>query len=385
MVALGDVIRLDLAQEAIEPQLRYRIAGVFGFGRGLFEREEITGNQTSYGTLNRLSVDQLVMSRLKAFEGAVAVVTSEHAGAFVSAEFPTFSCLERIAPEYLAHVCRWPDFWEALASSSKGVGARRERVHVDDLLETRVPLPDIPEQRRVVAHLDLVSQRSASHLNAHDIAAERDRALPYSLARQPQLTDEQRRKAGWKPRPLGEVMRRETRTVAVESTASYPNVGILSFGRGVFEKPPVEGAATSAKTFNRVRAGQFIYSRLFAFEGAYASVPARFDDFFVSNEFPTFDVDETEALAPYIAAALRSPSVWEELAGSSKGLGLRRQRIQPAALLDYTMWLPPIEEQHRIVVGLAKVENLTRLRTCATTMAKALMPSALNRAFAGMA
>ena len=57
-------------------------------------------------------------------------------------------------------------------------------------------------------------------------------------------------------------------------------------GRGVFDKPPIEGTRTSAKTLYRIRSRQFIYSRLFAFEGAYAAVPPRCDGRYVSNEFP---------------------------------------------------------------------------------------------------
>jgi type I restriction enzyme S subunit len=173
-------------------------------------------------------------------------------------------------------------------------------------------------------------------------------------------------------------------SIDVAADGLYPNFGIYSFGRGVFTKAPIDGSQTSAKQLNRVRAGQFIYSRLFAFEGAYAFVPAAFDGYFVSNEFPSFDVDPTVATAEFIAAALRSPQTWRELAGSSKGLGLRRQRIKVDALLAHSMWFPPIEEQHRIVAGLRKLDDVNRLLERSDALVAALVPSALNLAFAGL-
>jgi type I restriction enzyme S subunit len=51
-----------------------------------------------------------------------------------------------------------------------------------------------------------------------------------------------------------------------------------------------------------VRAKQFIYSRLFAFEGAYGVVPDEFDGLFVSNEYPTFDLDTSRVTPDFVQA-----------------------------------------------------------------------------------
>ena len=72
----------------------------------------------------------------------------------------------------------------------------------------------------------------------------------------------------WRRVRLGSVMQQAADPVTVTPDRSYRNVGILSFGRGLFEKPEIDGRTTSAKTLFRIRGGQFIYSRLFAFEGA---------------------------------------------------------------------------------------------------------------------
>lgn len=133
----------------------YRIAGIYGFGRGVFARGPIRGSETSYRKLQRLHAGRLVMSRLKAFEGAIAVVPEALDGWFVSSEFPTLRCVEgELDQQYLAHVCRWPDFWSMLAASSKGIGARRERVHVDDLLRIELRVPPIEQQRAIAARID---------------------------------------------------------------------------------------------------------------------------------------------------------------------------------------------------------------------------------------
>jgi type I restriction enzyme S subunit len=156
--------------------------------------------------------------------------------------------------------------------------------------------------------------------------------------------------------PLGEVMMPAGEPHRVETERSYPNLGIYSFARGCFGKPPIDGNLTSAPTLYRVRSGQFIYSRLFAFEGAYAVVPGEFDGAFVSNEFPCFDVQRDRVLPRYLRWMFSLPRVWAALAEGSKGMGDRRKRVHPEQLLAYQAPLPPLDVQRRIVARLDSVE-----------------------------
>ena len=184
---------------------------------------------------------------------------------------------------------------------------------------------------------------------------------------------------GWRRVALREVMVEQRHTVTVEAGVSYPNFGILSFGRGTFEKPPIDGSATSARTLSQASAGQFVYSRLFAFEGAYSFVPDSFDGWFISGEFPLFDVAPDELNARWLAAYLRSPDRWLELASRSKGLGLRRQCVQADALLDYEIWLPPVPEQLEFLALIDSTNQLVQRQHRAIELASAVPDAVLNQ------
>lgn len=145
--------------------------------------------------------------------------------------------------------------------------------------------------------------------------------------------------------------------VKVDPTAAYPNFGLYSYGRGAFPKPAISGSATSATTLFRVQCGQFIYSKLFAFEGAFAVVPDEMDGWFVSNEYPVFDVDETRVLTDYLQIAICRPTVWKELASMTVGMGHRRQRLKPEAFLAHEIELPTLDEQKAIVLTVAAVDD----------------------------
>lgn len=147
---LAEVLSPAVDMVPVELSETYHPAGIYSFGRGLFARPPISGTETKYKTFFRLHTDQLVMSRLKAWEGAITVVPPEFQGMCVSQEYPTFDMnRERAEPAYIGWLCRWDAFWKSLLAQSKGLGARRDRVHPERLLATQIPLPTLEEQRRL--------------------------------------------------------------------------------------------------------------------------------------------------------------------------------------------------------------------------------------------
>jgi type I restriction enzyme S subunit len=157
----------------------------------------------------------------------------------------------------------------------------------------------------------------------------------------------------WPRVSLGEILMEARERVAVDADTRYPIAGVYGFGRGILLRDAVLGAEISAAHLYRIAANQIIYSRLKAFEGAFAIVPEEGDGRFVSNEFPTFDVLTSRALPDFVALALAVPSTWAELAHSITGVGARRERLQVADFLEYELDLPPLDEQRAIVSAVA--------------------------------
>lgn len=177
--------------------------------------------------------------------------------------------------------------------------------------------------------------------------------------------------------PLGDVLTPAGEPHRVQPERSYPNIGIYSFGRGVFEKPPINGSSTSATTLFRIRANHFIYSRLFAFEGAYALVPQEFDGAFVSNEFPTFECKPERLLPGFIGWYFSRPVVWARLAEGGKGMGDRRKRVHPERILEHRIRLPEISVQRQLLKKLdgvaARIARIRRLQAELDALVPALV------------
>lgn len=164
----------------------------------------------------------------------------------------------------------------------------------------------------------------------------------------------------WPKVALGELLQDASEPVRVQQDTDYPNFGIYSFGRGLFAKPPISGMQTSAGTLYRVRAGNFIYSRLFAFEGSYGLVDNEFDGYFTSNEYPSFSLDRSRMEPGFLKAYFQFPRVWQGIAMGSKGVGSRRIRVQPDKVLAYRIPLPPLAEQQALIASLDALAEKTR-------------------------
>lgn len=142
----------------VDPSLSYDFAGLFGFGKGIFKRQSLEGNNTTYKVFHRLHENDLVISKVKGWEGAIALVTKEFDGLFLSPQYPTFKAKEGINIKYIAEYCKHPKVWEELLNKSKGIGARRNSISVSTFLSLEIPLPEIAVQNKIVDALDKISE-----------------------------------------------------------------------------------------------------------------------------------------------------------------------------------------------------------------------------------
>jgi type I restriction enzyme S subunit len=384
-VPLRELLDLDLDVVTVEPERRYDIAGVYGFGRGVFGRSPITGSETSYRQLNRLHTEQLVMSRLKAFEGAISLVPDRFDGWYVSPEFPTFSCRQDVLdPAYLAYLCRWPHFWTRLAASSTGIGARRERVHPEALLAIRVPLPPIKEQRQIAARLKALTDSTAELGVRMKRADSLTGALAVAACARFDLSDDEKARSGWRRVRLAELMDVMPPDVVVEPSVSYSIAGLFSFGRGLINRGRIVGADTSYRTLRSLAQGDVVMSKLNGWEGAVAVVPKPFAGYCVSSEYPVFRPNPDLLVPGFFSGIARSPWFWESLNRSARGSMVRRRRITGIDLLDTEIWVPPIASQIEIANQLVTIDRLADLRNQARTRLDALGPAALNAEFGNL-
>jgi type I restriction enzyme, S subunit len=186
----------------------------------------------------------------------------------------------------------------------------------------------------------------------------------------------------WPKVKLGEVLRLDLDRVPVDPSQTYPMVGVYSFGRGLFDREPIEAGKTSYRYFYRLNADHVVMSQLFGWEGALAISSEEYAGKFVSPQFPTFFCDDRKLDRLFLYWLMKRPAFWEDLGSRASGMGDRRRTLNPDAFFACEIPLPPLAEQRRIAARIealaAKIAEARSLRQQAAGETGTLYPAQLS-------
>ena len=137
----------------VESETEYKLIGVRWYGEGTFHRETVMGDALSATYLTPVIPNAFIYNRLFAWKASFAVVPPEHAGHFVSSEFPQFIVdQQRILPEYLYLFFMLDSTVAAVNAASVGSAAvSRNRFKEEEFVTFEIPLPPLETQRAIVA------------------------------------------------------------------------------------------------------------------------------------------------------------------------------------------------------------------------------------------
>jgi type I restriction enzyme S subunit len=391
MVALREVVLPVERAEVPGAGTTYRQVGVKLWGVGAYERESMDGSQTRYKTLSRVEADDIIVNKIWARNGSVAVVPKTLAGCFVSSEFPTFVPIrEKLEPRWFHWLTKTKSFWEKCDEKSQGTSGKN-RIRPERFLEIEIPLPPFPEQRRIVARIE-------------ELAAKIDEAR--GLRKKAGEEIEIMLKATWKT--LFKQLSNEVNPVLLDSVANIigggslpevlteyvnePNVLFVkvsdmnTLGNEVMIHSSAVGVDENSTLLRGVRiikAGSIIFPKR---GGAIATnkkrilaKPGALDPNLMGMSVKDVNVNKVEP--SYLFKWFQGI----DLASLQNGTSV--PQINKADLAPLLIPIPTIEKQRRIVTYLdklqAKVDTLRRLQAETGAEMDALMPAVLDKAFKG--
>lgn len=316
-----------------------------------------------------------MISQPKAWEGALARVTEEFDGWFLSPVFPTFTAnSSRLLPAYLEWFCKRKTVWRDLQILSKGMGARRETVSPEQFLSLEIPLPPVDEQRRVVSCIEVLATKVEEARGLRRQLSESCLALPRAIF----AADRSGRRIR-----VSEFASLRSPDVQVSAVAEYHFAGVYSFGRGVFSRGlRKRGSEFAYEKLTRLQRGNFTYPKLMAWEGALGIVPENCDGLVVSTSFRysrstirscCLRLSTPLPLAERLATT-RWPKWWHKC---------WRRRLNPADFLALEIPWPTDQVQSAIRNAVNQLSEVATLQAGAAAELDALMPAILDKAFKG--
>lgn len=380
-VALGEVVRYRKEFITIDDLTTYRRPRVQLHAQGIVLRDQVPGALLKTKMQQVCHAGEFLVAEIDAKVGGFGILPDHLDGSIVSSHYFLFDIdTTQLDRSFLDYFIRTPAFREQVAAQGSTNYAAIRPAHV---LGYQIPLPPLPEQRRIVARIEEpAAQIHQARTLRHQAAGEAEALFESFLT---QRFDS----SAWPEKPLPEV---------------------ADVGRGKFAHRPRNEPRFYGGEFPFIQIGDISNS------GRYIrshSQTLNKDGLAISRMFPagTVAIAITGATIG-VTSILGFDSCFPDSivgiqakpeAATPEFIHLAVEHAKKAALAEATQTtqpninlgnlqrlkvrVPPLADQHRIVAELdalqAQVDALKRLQAETATELDALFPAILDRAFKG--
>jgi type I restriction enzyme, S subunit len=385
-VRIGNVAEPIERPERPIPGVSYRQVGVRLWGAGAYEREPLDGGATKYKALSRVKAGDIIVNKIWARNGSVSVISDALEGCYCSGEFPLFRPKpDQLEPRWFFWITKARWFWDLCDVQSRGTSGKN-RIRPERFLEIPIPIPPLPEQRRIVAKIaDLTSKLQEASDLRYQSSEETGTLTRCGIERH-----YRRLCTLYGARPLHEICK--TITDGDHNTPAFTDdgvpfifVGNISSGFLHFES----SKRVSLKYFESLKAhrvpeqGDILYSAV----GATLGVPALVDTdeaFCFQRHIAILKPDRSVLDARFAWHMLRSQTVFEKAWSSTTGTA--QPTVPLRAIRQLQIPCPSLQKQSGIVGELddflAHMGQLREAQSKSKAALNALLPSILDCAFA---
>ena len=355
-VALSEIAPIIRRPVEIRQDQAYPELGIRSFGRGTFHKPSLSGADVGSKRLFRIEPGDLVFSNVFAWEGAIAVASPVDTGRFGSHRFIT--CVvddDRANATYIKlYLTTSQEGRAQVLQASPGGAGRNRTLGVEKMGLIPIPLPPLAEQQALVAHLDALAEKTRQ-VEAHLDAVERDVEHLLALRFRDAIADVPLL-------PMAKVAPLVRREQSIDLNGSYPELGIRSFGKGTFHKPPLSGGEVGTKRLYRIEPGDLLFSNVFAWEGAIAVAQPEDTGRFGSHRFITCQANPELTTAEFLRYYFLTDDGMLKIGEASPGGAGRNRTLGLEKLMAIEVPTPPLAVQQtfdRLQTGsVAKIVKL---------------------------
>ena len=307
-------------------------------------------------------------------------VSSETQDGIVSPAYVVFAPTERINHKFLYYFLKSPRGTQ-LINFYGNRGSVRSALRFSDLCQIEISLPQVEEQRRIVARIEELSSKVQEARALRQEAFEETSSL--LSAASARLFEP---KIGWSVMSIGEFC--EHPQYGYTESASNEAIGphflrITDIQNGQVDWSRVPYCHCPDPSKYLLKLGDLIFARTGATTGKSFLIQHCPEAVFASYLI-RLRVREKVSV-DYLYHYFQSPGYWDQI--TDKKIGTGQPNLNGSKLGKLMVPVPPLDEQNRIVAESAelnaKVNELKRLQAETAVELDALLPSILDRAFKG--
>lgn len=379
-VRVGDVLRLERREVTVDPVKEYRLIGVYSFGKGILHRDPKVGAELGDYRYFEIHPGDLVLSNIQAWEGAIALATEADVGTVGTHRFLTYTSPDgRIDTDWARWFFLSEPGMDLIRQAAPGTTMRNRTLAIQRFEELEIPLPPIDDQRRVASELDAM-QRLTDRVSTALSAGGAETAV----STLPILTDSVINSRAADAVPISDLAEFVSDVVHPGDDPSPADsfVGLQHIERHTGRRlgsDPLDGL--KGRKF-RFRPGDVVYGYLRPY----------LNKVWLADRHGLCSVDQyvlrprAAADAELLSFVLRGQGVLSSVIYLTHSLQLPRLR---SGLLS-SLVIPVVDSAQveevveRLLLVRSRVIQAAGLREHQLELASAILPSALNQAFAGL-
>jgi len=388
-VRLGEVCKINKnsrnpAKEIPDKEFLYiDITSVEGGTGEIKEIKKILGENAPSRARRVIHQDDVIMSTVRPYLKAFAVIPPEYDNQICSTGFAVLSCNSEILPKFLLYAL----FSEVVIEQCNKmmIGAHYPALNNEQVSEIKIPLPPLPEQKRIVARIEAlfskIDEIKRLRKEANDLAKT---LLQSALHEVFSKADEK----GWRWVRLGEVVETTSGGTPQRSIKEYWENGTIPWVKsGELENNIISKTEEKITLLGLENSNARLFQKgtlIVAMYGATVGKTAILGIDAATNQvvcgiFPKIDLINRDYIR-YFFIYKRPELVKNSFGGA-------QPNISQTVIRDLLIPLPPLPEQKRIVAYLDQISEkqkiLLKIYENIDNQITELKQSILNKAFRG--
>ena len=259
---------------------------------------------------------------------------------------------------WMAYYFQTKRFKLIISNIATGTSNSMKNIVKEDLLSIEIPLPPLPEQKKIAEILSTWDRAIEKTEKLIDAKKKLKKGLMQQL-----LTGRKRfnefEKDKWSYVFIKDILKEVNRPIEWDEAKLYPLISVRRRSGGLFYRESLYGYQIKTKNLKTARAGDFLISKMQVVHGAMGLTSEEFDSMYISDSYISLiPCDEKKLNIDFFNYLSQMRHMYYIALVSSTGVHIEKMTFDLNDFLHHKVFIPEnIKEQQRIASVFSSIDN----------------------------